>query len=293
MSSNNFSPLPLPSHLWEQIAAAWQLPPQVARVGERILRQQSDRSIAAEMNLARSTVRSYVTKLLLSSNSRNRLDFVIRVWRKAQEIERQPVVPHGRIIFSDVSTGSALATDFGIADPLFADVRSLRNLSGSESSTEFDAYSHHYVLYQHRLPVGTVAVTRCSDGPIDCQSHYPPRLLQSFGSAIETAFGFSILPHDCSGYLTLRRLMRAVWEDRLPAGSRLHLINATGPLVRVYQKFGYVPIDAARFEHPRLKTPSVPMLLPADPDRPSFCRDLFQQIDRPLKLEVVLEALQP
>ena len=87
MAKKKDSQLPIPRHLWVQVVASWQLPPQVARVGERILRCYKDRRIATDMGLKIPTVRTYITRLFQLTDSDDRQDFIVNAWRKSREIE--------------------------------------------------------------------------------------------------------------------------------------------------------------------------------------------------------------
>ena len=72
--------------MWDEIACRWRLAPQQKRVAEHLLRLHNDRVIARKMQLQLTTVRTYLTRLFLASNSKNRLHFMHQVWSTEKNI---------------------------------------------------------------------------------------------------------------------------------------------------------------------------------------------------------------
>ena len=196
-----------------------------------------------------------------------------------------------RILFENRRCGTLLLTDYGTQNSVFQQVLDVRKRDENEHcELPWDTYSHHYLLANNDQAVGAISLTVMREGAIDCQAHYPQSLLTKYGNQIETAYAFHILSSGQNAFNSVIRMFRSIWRDRLPHGSRLHLVNATGTLIDRYQAIGYTPIPNAIFTHPRLLTPSVPMILPADPNHRSICQQLFTEIASPLSLADVQQA---
>lgn len=83
MASPNSLPLPLPTRLWNRMAAQWRLPPQQKRIVELILRNACDKQIAAAMQLSPSTVRTYLGRVFQRLGVHDRLELVLLVLRRS------------------------------------------------------------------------------------------------------------------------------------------------------------------------------------------------------------------
>lgn len=196
------------------------------------------------------------------------------------------------ILFENRSRGVLLHSDFGCKNSVFEQVRALRRHAGNKfDKIPCDDYSSHYLLVAKSSPVGAISLTALRDGPIDCLSAYPPKIISEFGDVIEAAHSFAILGDRRSAFHSLIRMIRATCRVRLETGIRLQMVNATGGLVSRYESLGYFPLSSWAFTHDRLGTPSIPMFLPADPTRDSVCRRQFQQIEQPLPIDEVLSCL--
>lgn len=199
-----------------------------------------------------------------------------------------------RILFKNGQRGVVLLADYGNKNSVFQRVLSVRKRGDAECrELPCDSYSHHFLLVKKSHAVGVISVTAMRDGTIDCEDHYPKPLLDKYGKWLETAYAFHILESGRPAFSSVIRMVRAIWKDRLPQGSRLHLVNATGPLIGRYKAMGYTLIPNATFMHPRLSTLTVPMVLPADPNRRSVCQQLFTDISSPLSLADVAQACTP
>lgn len=205
-----------------------------------------------------------------------------------------------KLLFQNKDTETSFFTDFGTENFTFRDALSVRldNLSLDRTDnrptsleSEFDRYSHHYVLYQQLRPVGTVTVTGVRDGMIDCHEYYPQQLLAQLGHLTDSASHFRIRTHQDCSYQTLRQVIREIWIDRLASGTRLNIVNVTTERLKGYLAIGYQRLPVPVFIHPRLKTESHTMVLVTDPTARSFIQDILQTIDQPLSLQSVLNLV--
>ncbi len=205
-----------------------------------------------------------------------------------------------KLLFQQNETGTSLFTEFGTENSTFRDALAVRSNNPSLETTAyrqtshetvFDPYSHHYVLYQHMKPVGTVTVTCVQDGLIDCHEYYPQRLLEQLGHLTASASHLRIRDNEICSYQTLRRVVREVWIHRLALGTRLNIVNVTTERLKGYRAMGYHRLPVPVFLHPRLKTESHTLVLPADPTVKSFIQDRIQDIDQPLSLQSVLDLV--
>jgi len=73
-------PLPLPAENLASLVKKLDLCPQQARVLELILRNSSDKEIAAEMQLKVSTVRTYLGRLFARLGVEGRLGLVLKIF---------------------------------------------------------------------------------------------------------------------------------------------------------------------------------------------------------------------
>jgi DNA-binding CsgD family transcriptional regulator len=79
--------LPLPADRWARLAASLSLPPQQLRIVELILRNQSDKEIAAALNLKAPTVRSYLNRIFERVGVRSRMELVLMLFAMSHELE--------------------------------------------------------------------------------------------------------------------------------------------------------------------------------------------------------------
>jgi hypothetical protein len=185
-----------------------------------------------------------------------------------------------------------LRCGYGTASSIFESVLAIRRTADDALPFySFDEYSMHYVVFHSGQPVGTLTTPRTRDGLIDCQSCYPPQLIDQYRKQIVSACKFRISSNPHSGMFLLRLMIREAWRDQLADGARLDVINVERKLVPFYRRIGYVALQGWDFVHPTLGTDSVPLILPADPTRRSFCQDLFASVDDPLLLTDVQAVL--
>jgi hypothetical protein len=169
---------------------------------------------------------------------------------------------------------------YGIHNDVFGDLVRVRQQSGARvNNFEFDSYSFHYGLVHQGEVIGTMTVTRASDGPLDCEQAYPSRLVQTFRDYISSPCKFRIQRGSFSSFRTLRTMLRYMWQDQLSFGCRAMLINADLKLVSFYRRIGFDVMDGSEFIHPLLKTSSVCMHMLAEPTRKSFFSDLFEKVN--------------
>jgi DNA-binding NarL/FixJ family response regulator len=81
MTADDLPPLPLPPPIWDRIANSLQLPPQQKRIVELILRNRCDKQIAADMQLCRPTVRTYLSRIFSRLQVSDRQELVLLVFR--------------------------------------------------------------------------------------------------------------------------------------------------------------------------------------------------------------------
>ncbi len=210
------------------------------------------------------------------------------------QTDRQPSErSNQRCLFRDEATGIVIRRDFGIENDFFDEVRAVRRHGSSPVENFFDSYSYHYLLTHHEEPVGTMTMTQLVDGLLDCQDHYPDRLLHLLGNQIVSATKLRINPCECSSIKTLRRFIGCAFQDHFSLGCRLNLMNAEKKLVPFYRRMGFEVVKGFEFEHPILGTDSVVLVLAFDPDHRSFFQPIFASGDCPLSQAEAMAACNP
>ncbi len=204
-------------------------------------------------------------------------------------VNRQSVLPHGCNLMSMAEvvncglTGFRLLVARGTESSIYSDVLSVRR-SGEDLDRRhvysFDEVSFHYVAYMGSEPVGCLTVTRATDGRLDCEEFYPARLVDDFRAVTISGCKLKIVSHS-GARTTMRTVIRDAWADQLRKNARLDIINATGRLIRIYEKLGYQR-TGIKFEHPLLRTDSEMLYRPADPTLGGRLADVFQGIHNPL-----------
>ncbi len=198
-----------------------------------------------------------------------------------------------RQLYANEEQNLAILSDFGTDNTLFESVLSVREAGNQRAEIfSFDHYSNHYVLFDGAEAIGTLTVTRNRDGEVDCRQHYPDQIFQRFGDQILSGCKLRILPNRTTGMFALRLMFREGWRDQVASGVHLDVINVHRRLVPFYRRIGYLQIKGADFIHPTLGTDSVVMYLPADPCLRSFCRDIFEAAESPLRAADVQRALE-
>jgi len=69
---------------WQAVAAALALSGQQRRIVELILRGRQDKQIAKALDLSVPTVRTYLTRVFVRTNTEDRLGLVLRVFALSQ-----------------------------------------------------------------------------------------------------------------------------------------------------------------------------------------------------------------
>lgn len=166
------------------------------------------------------------------------------------------------------------------------DARSVRaTVYGAESPgvvDDIDAHSTVYCAYVDGTAVGTLRVTRARLGPIDCESFYPPSLLNRFRDLIGSASRYCVLPGTSANLRIGRLLVEGGWIEHADMGCRLDLIDVREEFVGYYRRMGYLLIAGHQFIHPVWATRSRVMVYPVDPERPGPLSHLFVGIERPM-----------
>lgn len=85
---------PLEQQIWEQVAKKLDLPPQQIRLVQLILMRFQDSEIAAEMDIAISTVRTYLNRIFQRTETKDRIDLVITVFMTALEVQANQTTDH-------------------------------------------------------------------------------------------------------------------------------------------------------------------------------------------------------
>ena len=193
-----------------------------------------------------------------------------------------------RFLFHDDALNLTITRDFGTDNQVHEQVMQVRRDGGGESFFDFDSYSFHYSLLYDGQPVGAMTATRPSDGEIDCSHVYSPQIMSRYHDRLVSTCKFRINRHSGSSLKTLRTMVREFWRDQVHLGSRLNLINADKKLAPFYQRIGYHAVEGSDFIHPTLGTDSIVMVMSADPQRKSFCTDIFVTLDNILPMEEVV-----
>ena len=75
---------PFDAATWTCIVEALDLPPQQARIVERILRGMCDKQIALDLGIGLPTVRTYLTRVFRHLEVDDRVQLVLRVFAEAR-----------------------------------------------------------------------------------------------------------------------------------------------------------------------------------------------------------------
>ena len=76
--------LPMSKATWRTVQAKLALSPQQTRIVELILRGRQDKHIAEALNLSVPTVRTYLTRIFVRTDTPDRLGLVLHVFALAQ-----------------------------------------------------------------------------------------------------------------------------------------------------------------------------------------------------------------
>jgi DNA-binding CsgD family transcriptional regulator len=87
---SSLPPLPIDAGLWEAVAKAMRLSPQLARAVELVLRDMSDEQIARAMDISESTLRTYFDRIALRTGARRRSGIFRTVLSISHQINHEP-----------------------------------------------------------------------------------------------------------------------------------------------------------------------------------------------------------
>lgn len=183
---------------------------------------------------------------------------------------------------------------------LFQDVCAVRGQTDDRwAKTEFsvDRHADHYCFYVDDSPVGCLAATRATRGPLDCEEFLPQTLLAHCRDVISSAGKFRILPEfrmlssRADGQIVSRTMVREVWRHQIRQGIRLDLMTSELRYVPYYRRLGYVVCEGYQFEHPTLKSSCEVMMLAADAGRPSIIQSTAKEEGAEFSLAEVMELL--
>jgi DNA-binding NarL/FixJ family response regulator len=79
----------MPLEKWEKMRSDLQLSPRHEQIVELILRNQSDKEIAAAMNLKIPTIRTYKTRMFQRLDVADRIDLILRLFALSHGIHPQ------------------------------------------------------------------------------------------------------------------------------------------------------------------------------------------------------------
>jgi DNA-binding NarL/FixJ family response regulator len=88
MFSDGQRPLPLCHEKWEQIATELHLSPTHKQIVELILKNRCDKQIESDTGMAHSTLRTHIDRIFQRLDVENRLDLVLLVFARSQDIRR-------------------------------------------------------------------------------------------------------------------------------------------------------------------------------------------------------------
>lgn len=184
------------------------------------------------------------------------------------DISREPLLHQSSLRnTADLSIASAhgmevirLSTD----SEKWQQVQQIRGEDGGPTLDSFDHYSDCYLLVRAGQGQATMRVTQARDGRIDSEDHYPAFIQEKplrryIGSA-------SRLIKSKDGDLNRKEIswfIQQVWSDQYRDGMRIDLINATLPMIKYYERLGYVPVGK-HFIHQRSRAESQAMVYFAD-----------------------------
>ena len=87
MAESSLPDLPLPPEKWRQLRQSLHLPRQQLRVVELILRNCSDKQIAAEIGIAIPTVRTHLTRTFARLGVENRMGLVLKLFAASHRLK--------------------------------------------------------------------------------------------------------------------------------------------------------------------------------------------------------------
>jgi len=79
-------PFPFDAVTWAQVVVTLTLPPQQARIIERILCGMGDKQIARDLNLSVPTVRTYLGRIFNRLGVGDRVQLILRIFAEARQI---------------------------------------------------------------------------------------------------------------------------------------------------------------------------------------------------------------
>lgn len=84
--TDDLPPLPIEPALWQAVAAALKLSPQLARVTECVVRGMCDKQIAAALGISESTLRSHFDRVFMRTGARGRMAIMRKVLAVSHEV---------------------------------------------------------------------------------------------------------------------------------------------------------------------------------------------------------------
>jgi hypothetical protein len=198
----------------------------------------------------------------------------------------QPAIPPDATLrFELVSAGSA-------AFDKVLQLRSLVTRRPVAPACAIDRYSEHYVASFEGTVIGALRVTRAARGRLDCEEHFPPRLVSAYREQLTSASSFVAWQQVPRQLALARRLVEFAWQDQLPRGTRVDVINVHERAVTYYGQLGYELVAGSAFTHPRYGTPSRVMVFAARPGLPGPLAALFEAVDNPVRREDLLRQVE-
>ena len=210
--------------------------------------------------------------------------------QKSQELAVSPEAflscglrkPRARVLATDGGLNLLWLTD---DSDLFTEVLRIRQSTGLPEQAVTDASDKSadiYLLAKDGRNIATMRVNQVRRGAVDCSEFYPRALLEDFSHCLGSA---SRLVRDqsvkaCPG--DIRFFLREVWRHQFRDGMRIDVTNCHEDMEPFYVRLGYRQAADFKFTHPRLSTPSLVMIMVADPSAETPIKGAFQDqsIDR-------------
>ncbi|ACY13975.1 hypothetical protein Hoch_1421 [Haliangium ochraceum DSM 14365] len=177
--------------------------------------------------------------------------------------------------------------------PAFADVLRLRSLVYGRPTAacrdDFDASAEHYVSYRGAVPVCAVRIHRASTGPIECEAHYPSRILEHFRARLSSGGRLLRNPELPASPAHTRDFVAACWVDQLNRGTRVDIVNAVERLVPYYRIWGYHKLPVPSFRHPRWGTESHNLCFLPGSASPGSLRQRLPKLSDSVQMSDIIE----
>jgi DNA-binding NarL/FixJ family response regulator len=86
MAFDDMPPLPMTDGQWDRLATTLKLSPQQKRIVELILRNRCDKQIASAMQIKKSTIRTYITRVFQRLGVADRHELILLLFAMSHGI---------------------------------------------------------------------------------------------------------------------------------------------------------------------------------------------------------------